>query len=365
MFRRNFLAGTAAAPFAVPLGALLVPIGGGVSPARAATPGKWRSFEITQSVDIAADTGAAKLWLPLPQNTLYQRFDSLRWSGAASLQGVYRDPASGAEAFHAQWENGEAPRKLTLTLQVSTLDRRTEFDRYRGERGAAPAEMAPYLQSGAMIRTDGIVKETAEKIVAGKADNLAKARAIYDWIADNTFRDAKVKGCGIGDIRTMLTTGNLGGKCADLNALFVGLARAAGVPARGVYGVRVAPSAISPSIGAKTDNISRGQHCRAEFWTASLGWVPADAADVRKIVLEDNVPIDDPRMKEFRRFLFGSWEGNWIAYNDHRDIVLPRSAGEPVNFFMYPEAHTAKGPLDGVDPDSFAYKITAREIKEA
>ena len=49
-----------------------------------------------------------------------------------------------------------------------------------------------------------------------------------------------MRGCGVGDIRAMLETGNLGGKCADLNALFVGLARAAGIPARDVYGVRVA-----------------------------------------------------------------------------------------------------------------------------
>src|SRR5256886_9266876 len=31
-----------------------------------------------------------------------------------------------------------------------------------------------------------------------------------------------VRGCGIGDISWMLETRNLGGKCADLNALFVG-----------------------------------------------------------------------------------------------------------------------------------------------
>ena len=40
----------------------------------------------------------------------------------------------------------------------------------------------------------------------------------------------------------MLESRNLGGKCADLNALYVGLARAAGLPARDVYGMRVAKS---------------------------------------------------------------------------------------------------------------------------
>jgi transglutaminase-like putative cysteine protease len=60
-------------------------------------------------------------------------------------------------------------------------------------------------------------------IVMGLKNDADKAKAIYEWIVDNTFRDAKVKGCGIGDISTMLESGYLGGKCADLNALYVGL----------------------------------------------------------------------------------------------------------------------------------------------
>ena len=48
----------------------------------------------------------------------------------------------------------------------------------------------------------------------------------------------------------MLETGNLSGKCADLNALYVGLCRAVGVPARDVYGVRVADWGTPPSRAA-------------------------------------------------------------------------------------------------------------------
>ena len=42
----------------------------------------------------------------------------------------------------------------------------------------------------------------------------------------------------------MPETGYLGGECADLNALYVGLARAAGLPARDVYCIRVAKSGL-------------------------------------------------------------------------------------------------------------------------
>src|SRR5207302_1058469 len=82
--------------------------------------------------------------------------------------------------------------------------------------------------------------------------DVDKARAIYEWIVDNTFRDPKTRGCGVGDVKSLLESGNLGGKCADLNALYVGLARSVGVPARDVYGVRVAPSKYGyKSLGAE------------------------------------------------------------------------------------------------------------------
>ena len=51
-----------------------------------------------------------------------------------------------------------------------------------------------------LLPTDGLVKETAEDIVKGKTDDVDKARALYEWVVDNTFRNAKTKGCGIGDV---------------------------------------------------------------------------------------------------------------------------------------------------------------------
>ena len=45
------------------------------------------------------------------------------------------------------------------------------------------------------------------------------------------------------------------------------------------------------------------------------------------------------------------------------NIVEPViAAGDPVAFFMYPQAETAEGRLDSLDADSFRYKIVAREL---
>ena len=60
--------------------------------------------------------------------------------------------------------------------------------------------------------------------------------------------------------------------------------------------------------------------------------------------------------------LFGAWEMNYLCYNYAHDVKLPNSAGDPVAFFMYPQAETAEGRLDSLDADSFRYKIVAREL---
>ena len=90
--------------------------------------------------------------------------------------------------------------------------------------------------------TDGIVKETALKITKGEGTDVQKAHAIYEWVVESTERNPKTRGCGVGDIKAMLETGTLNGKCADLNALFVALSARLGIPARDVYGIRVAAS---------------------------------------------------------------------------------------------------------------------------
>ena len=168
---------------------------------------------------------------------------------------------------------------------------------------------------------------------------------------EQTKRDPETRGCGLGDIATMLQTGDLTGKCADLNALYVGLARASGLPARDLYGIRVAPSAFGyKSLGASSEVITKSQHC---------------PADVRKVVLEEppkTLTLASREVEEVRAALFGASEGNWIAYNDAHDVALPGGNGEVVPFLMYPAAEVGGEYRDELDPDTFAYTITVREV---
>jgi transglutaminase-like putative cysteine protease len=113
-------------------------------------------------------------------------------------------------------------------------------------------------------------------------------RRVYEWIIVSTYREPKVRGCGLGDIKTMLEMGNLGGKCADINALFVGLCRAAGIPARDAYGLRLAPSAFGyKELGGNSASLKGAQHCRSEVYLQEYGWVAMDPADVTKVMRQE------------------------------------------------------------------------------
>jgi transglutaminase-like putative cysteine protease len=216
-----------------------------------------------------------------------------------------------------------------------------------------------------LLPTDGIVRETAEKIVKGaRGGPVAQARAIYEWVVESTFRDPKTRGCGLGDIKTMLETNSMGGKCADINAMFVGLCRAVGIPARDVYGVRVATSQRGFKSLGKSGDITKAQHCRAEFYAEGYGWVPVDPADVRKVILEEQpgLTLQDEMVKRARALLFGNWEMNWMAYNYAHDLLLPQATRGKIPFLMYPQGETAEGRLDSLDPEHFRYTIVSREV---
>jgi transglutaminase-like putative cysteine protease len=274
----------------------------------------------------------------------------------------------GVRMVAAEWRAGETAPVIEVTSRFKTRDHAVDLQGPANPRVRLSAgQRAFYTSPTELIPTDGIVRQTALEVTKGANTDIDRARAIYEWVVENTFRDPKTRGCGWGDIKSMLESGNLGGKCGDLNAMFVGLARAAGLPARDVYGVRVAPSKHGyKSLGAGSPDITRAQHCRAEFFAEGYGWVPVDPADVRKVILEEppgKLAIDDPKVVAARKRLFGSWEMNWLAYNTGHDIALPGSSGPKLPYLMYVNAETGGERRDQLDPDSVKYAITARELK--
>ncbi len=329
-------------------------------------PGDWRSFELTTRVDIPAPRGATRLWLPMPSvdSDWQQSLESSFTTNGKAL--VTTDKVYGARMLQVEFAAGEARPYVELVNRIRTRNRATDWTRKVGAQ-EDPDTLAYWTKPTDLLPTDGIVRRTALEATRGARTDADKARRLYDWVVANTYREPKVRGCGEGDIKTMLETGNLGGKCADLNALYVGLCRSVGVPARDVYGLRLVPSAFGyKELSGNPASLKGAQHCRAEVYLRDHGWLAMDPADVAKVMRLETPEwiksVTHPVVAPVNKALFGGWEGNWVAYNTAHDVVLPGTRGPKIGFFMYPVGEDDRGRFDSYAPDDFKYQISAREM---
>ncbi len=354
--KRAFLTGLAATP-------CLTGLARADSPLFAPEPGAWTEYQVSTTMNLATPKNLAQAWVPLPSVSSPAWVKPLGndWHGAGfTAQEV---DANGAKLLHVTWAAGSAAPAITVRSRFASRDRAVDWNRPGKVPPLSAMERQRYLDATDYIPVTGEIQQLSDQITAGATDERAKVAAIYNWVVCNTYRDHKVLGCGTGNVGAMLKFADFGGKCADLNGLFAGLVRAAGIPARDIYGVRVAPSAFGyHSLGLKTTNATKAQHCRAEVFLADYGWVAMDPADVRKVMLDEppgNLPLSNPKVEAVRQALFGGWEGNYMPYNHVNDVVLPGGGGRSLPFFMYPQAQIDGVWLDSLAPQTVKYSIQA------
>lgn len=306
-------------------------------------------FRVTTTVELPASAGPAQVWLPLFAETATQHVRSMNWTAPSRVAAI--GEGKGGYALVAGLAG--PVRTLELVEEVETADR------VEDRSSLSAAERAYWTRPGASPADQAVIAAKAAEITAGVRGDEAKARAIYEWVVTNTWRDEATIDCGPGDSAKMLRTGAMGGKCADINSLFVCFCRAAGIPAREQFGIRLAPSALAKAMGS-SGTITGAQHCRAEAWLEGRGWVPVDAADVRKVMLDEKLELADARVGELSDRLFGYAEGNWGLYNRERGLALG-GVGDPTpyDFLMYP---TAVGPDGGLPRGVLGYRIEVADL---
>jgi hypothetical protein len=312
-----------------------------------------RTGTVTMEFDLSAHGigEEARLWIPYPVSDRDQLIGSVKIGGDAEETAIYTDRVFGQPMLFARWDKAARDRKLTFSFAVQREEVvRRDFP--VKEAAWDPSDYAEFLKPTSRAPIDGPVKKLADEITKGKSTVRDKARAIYDWVCGNMYRDPLVRGCGPGDVCALIDR-KRGGKCVDIHAVYVALARAAGVPAREVFGIRLGQN--------DEENISGSQHCWVEFFVPGYGWSPADPGDVRKAMLTEKLDLNDPKTAQYRDCYWGHLDACRVKLAQGRDLILnPAQNGEPLNYLMYPFAQVGEKTLDWLNPDTFKYTITYR-----
>ncbi|SRR6266568_2302182 len=312
-----------------------------------------RSGIVTFDLDLSAQDTAkeTKLWVPYPVTDRHQKVSDIKVSGDFASSGVYTESVNGTPILYARWPAGVKSRKLSFSFSVDRQDiRQTNLPTI--EPAWNRGDYAEFLRPTSLGPIDGEVRKLADSITKGKQTVLEKARAIYDWCCSNMYRDPATVGCGKGDVCALLQ--KPGGKCTDISSVYIALCRAAGVPAREVFGIRLGKKS--------TEDITGYQHCWAEFFLPGYGWVTADPADVRKAMLVEKLEEGDPKAKTYREFFWGGIDAYRVVLARGRDVVLnPPQAGAPLNTFGYPYAEVGGSDIDFYQPKSFVYSYSFKE----
>ena len=323
-------------------------------------PDEWRRYEITTTLKLKPSAQSMRLWLPLPlnQDTLYQRTIGHQWSGNAVMSSMRRLPDGDLEVYCCEWKGApEQVPQLILTTQVMTADRHFDISR-RSIAPERPDILRRNLQSSDWVPNDGVAHQMGERIVGRIRDPLAQAKAIFDWVVDNTVYDPQQRAGSGGDIRKLFESQRFEGRSLEINGIFVALCRAIGIPARSVHGLRLGPSRLFGKLGLAGSDATDGQHCRAEFYIPGYGWIPVDAGDVRRAIALEGLSDRDSRLLALKKILFGVWEMNWMAYNRGADLNLP---GSPVRLPFFNQPRLESGESSEAVP--FDYRIDVRRIE--
>lgn len=259
-----------------------------------------------------------RIWFPAAQTDEYQEVKVVSAKGDLPLKKT-RESRFGNEIYFAQTSKAKGgDLHFEVVYEVVRHEHLTlGLVRPRLENASLDKkDNQLYLGADKLVPIKGVPAELAAQATAGKDTQLAKARAIYDYVFANMSYDKSGTGWGHGDV--LYACNAKKGNCTDFHSLFIAMARSQGIPARFEIGF--------PLPAAKTSGEIAGYHCWAEFFNPQNGWVPVDISEAWK----------HPQKKDY---FFGGNDADRIQFSIGRDLKLnPAQQGEPLNYFVYPYA---------------------------
>ena len=309
--------------------AVVIPSRHGAEPA--STPS--RSLRFTSVVHVPALPSGShelRLWIPLPYENRYQSISHLRIESPLAYRAEEEPEYRNHYAYIAiPAARAAKPFDIRLTFDVTRIEHRVALSPSPHATAAPALVTAHYLQPDRLIPINGEIGDLSRREAGSSGTPLAKARRLYDYVVATMHYDHDGTGWGRGDALWACNAKH--GNCTDFHSLFIGMARAAGIPARFEIGFPLPEDAHEGAITS--------YHCWAEFYVKGIGWIPLDASEAWK----------HPEKKDY---FFGATDQNRVMFSLGRDIRLrPAQRGEPLNYFVYPYAELDGKPFAAIKSD--------------
>lgn len=291
-----------------------------------------RTFEFTYvaELDVPEGSGRVQMWLPYPGSDDYQdvRLVSIKSPVPTKLyqEYTYRNSMLFLSTPAADIDE----LRVEMTFRVTRREHaESDFVSLEDPDGWIDSSASRWLRPDRLVPLDDFIREQAEEVTKGKTSVVDKAKAIFDYTVDNLDYDQSGTGWGQGDI--YYACDKKRGNCTDFHAVFIGFARAVGIPAKFHIGF---PIPTAPT--ARNEGEIAGYHCWAEFYVPGFGWVPVDTSEAHL----------NP---DKRDYFFGAHDANRIEFTVGRDITLnPKQSAQPLNYFIYPYAEIDGKPARDV-----------------
>ncbi|MFZ3208646.1 MAG: transglutaminase domain-containing protein [Geobacteraceae bacterium] len=296
---------------------------------------KKRHFLFTYKVKLTGvPQGDLKFWIPVAPSNGEQSVKLVKMNTPVPLE-KKTDREYGNSLLFGSIKDTAKEMEIELQYGVTRIEQIGNLTERGKSEHASPKEIARFLKPDQLTPLNDRIRKLAAAVTKGKTTPIAKARAIYDYVTDNLSYDKSGTGWGRGDINYVCDVKR--GNCTDFHALFIGLCRASGIPARFIIGFPIPEGKIEGNIS--------GYHCWAEFYAEGRGWIPVDTSEANK-------------NKSMKEYYFGNLSVDRVEFTRGRDILLePRQHGEKLNFFIYPYAE-----LDGKPYEKMETSFTFLEL---
>ncbi|MGB0034597.1 MAG: transglutaminase domain-containing protein [Candidatus Acidiferrales bacterium] len=283
-----------------------------------------RSFQFTYLVHVPAlppGTHQLRVWVPLPYEDRSQGISNLQILAPISHK-VERDKEYNDRYayFVVDTADTRTPLDIRLTFHAQRFEHRVSLVSTSDAPTEPTVATARFLQPDHMVPIDGVISDLSHAQTNGAMQPLEKARKIYEYVVSTMKYDKNGTGWGRGD--AIWACDSKRGNCTDFHSVFIGMARATGIPARFEIGF--------PLPDNSHEGVIPGYHCWAQFFIQGIGWIPVDASEAWK-------------HPEKHDYFFGATDQNRVMFSMGRDIRLkPAQKGDALNYFVYPYAE-----LDG------------------